>query len=236
MPIKKIINNFHQLGAIEGGWYCLAVFLRKTSRDHIKLFRYIFVAQPIPNSPSTFLRPTSKIDVGFVTLNDPLVGAFPPPYKVIKKRFDDGNICIAAKNEGRFAGYIWIANDRYDEDEVRCRYQLGVQNNSVWDFDVYVHPEYRLGRCLARLWDFTSAYLTHTGKKWSFSRIAASNLGSMRSHRRLGIRTLFTASFFCIGDFQLMLSLHKPFIHISFSSSQIPTLYFDIRSSNVDTE
>ncbi len=231
MPFKKVIKNIQELGVIEGSLYCLGVVLEKASRGRIRLIRYLFVAQPIPATPATRLRPTPKSQIGLTESHDPLVTMFPRPTEVIAKRFQDGNICIAASNEGQFTGYIWIAHGRYDEDEVRCRYQLVEPDKCVWDFDVYVDPDYRLGRCLARLWDYTNTHLSQTGKQWSFSRIAASNIESIRSHRRLGIQPLFAASFLCIGDFQLMLSTHRPFFHFSVSSEKTPTIFFNTPSS-----
>lgn len=232
MLYKKITNNIQELGVIEGTLYCLGVFLEKISLGRIRLIRYLFVAQPIPATSTTHLRPSPKSQIGLTEPNSPLVKAFPRPAEVIAKRFQDGNICIAASNEGQFTGYIWIAHGHYDEDEIRCRYQLAEPDRCVWDFDVYVEPAHRLGRCLARLWDFTNNHLSQSGKHWSFSRIAASNVESIRSHRRLGIQPLFSASFLCIGTMQLMLSTHRPFFHVSLSSSRIPTLSFDTPSSD----
>lgn len=236
MSVQRIAHKLRELGLIEVGWSYLANSLKRLTQGRCRIVRYHFVAQPAPRKPSINLRPTKKCIVDFVKPDNPLVAEFPRPLKVVKKRFEDGNICIAAQNGGIFSGYIWLANDHYDEDEVRCRYQLSAPNKSVLDFDVYVHPDYRLSRSLARLWEFTNTYLARSGKEWSFSRITASNIESIRSHRRLGTRTLFTVSFICVGEFQLMLSSHKPFVHTSFSSSQVPTLRFNIPSSNIDPD
>ena len=228
MPAQKIIHNIQKLGLIDGGCYCLSTMLENISRGRCRLIRYYFVAQPVPHPSSDGLRPSSKCVVDFVKPDNPLVAAFPRPSDVIQKRFGNGHICIAAQIDETFAGFIWIAEERYDEDEVRCRYQLNDPKKSVWDFDVYVEPKYRVGRSLARLWNFANLYLAESGKLWTFSRIASYKVESLRSHKRLGTRTLFSATFLCIGNVQLTIATKKPFIHLSLSATTEPIFRFGL--------
>lgn len=224
MPFRKISSTIRQLGWIEGGCYFLSRGFALLTFGFGRLIRYHFVAQPIPLEGGVEMRPSAKSFVGFVDVNDPLVAAFPRPTAVIKKRFKDECICLAAKAGEKFAGFLWLAKSQYEEDEVRCLYQLLQPGESVFDFDVYVEPEFRYGRTFSRLWGFANSHLAAEGVRWSFSRIASSNTESLRSHARMGIHKLFTANFICLGRVQITIVNADPFVHISFSDRSRPTL------------
>jgi hypothetical protein len=167
MPIRKISSTIRQIGWIEGGIYFLSRGFSLLTFGFGRLIRYHFVAQPIPSEGGEQMRSSQKSFVGFVDANDPLVAAFPRPPPVIKKRFKDGSICLAAKAGEKFAGFLWLAKLQYEEDEVRCLYQLLQPEESVFDFDVYVEPEFRYGRTFARLWGAANAHLAADGVHWS---------------------------------------------------------------------
>ena len=224
MPIRKISSTIRQLGWVEGGIYFLSRGFSLLTFGFGRLIRYHFVAQPIPSEGGEKMRPSAKSFVGFVDVNDPLVSSFPRPTTVIKKRFKDGSICLVAKAGEKFAGFLWLAKSQYEEDEVRCLYQLLRPEESVFDFDVYVEPEFRYGRTFSRLWGFANVHLAAEGVRWSFSRIASSNTESLRSHARLGIRKLFTANFLCLGRVQITIVNVDPYFHISLSERSRPTL------------
>jgi hypothetical protein len=224
MPIGKISSTIRQLGWIEGGVYFLSRGLSALTLGHARLVRYHFVAQPIPAECGAGVRPSPKSSIAFVAASDPLVASFPRPSAVIKKRFADGSACLVAKAGEKFAGFLWFVKGQYEEDEVRCLYQLLRPEESVFDFDVYVEPEFRYGRTFARLWGAANAHLAADGVHWSFSRIATSNTESIRSHARLGIQKLFTANFLCLGKLQITIANVDPFVHLSFSPSSRPSL------------
>ena len=224
MAIKKITSTINQLGLIEGLIYFLSRAVSLLTFGRCRIIRYHFVAQPVPPQTGLGIRPSPNSFVGFIKASDSLVASFPRPTSVIENRFKNGNICLVAKSGEKFAGFIWLAKGQYEEDEVRCCYQLLHPGQSVWDFDVYVEPEFRYGRTLARLWDSANSFLAEDGVLWSFSRISASNSESLRAHSRLDIQRLFTATFFCLGKFQMTIVGVNPFIHISLSNDCRPTL------------
>lgn len=224
MPIKKILSTVHQLGWIEGALYFLSRGLAVLTLRRGRLIRYHFVAQPVPSDGGTGVRPSPKSFVGFIGANDTLVASFPRPSAVIEKRFRDGSICLAAKAGEKFAGFLWLKEGQYEEDEVRCIYQLLKPRESVFDFDVYVEPEFRYGRTFSRLWGAANAHLATEGVRWSFSRISSFNTESLRSHARMGIQKLFTANFICLGKLQITIANADPFFHVSFSADSRPTL------------
>lgn len=42
---------------------------------------------------------------------------------------------------------------------------------AVWDFDVYIFPQYRFGRVFAAMWSEANKYLQGRGITWSVSCI-----------------------------------------------------------------
>ncbi len=223
MPLNRIVANISQLGWVDGLFFLFARALSKLSGRRARIVRYHLMAQPVPQEGHA-TRPSAKSQVTFVNADDPLVQQFPRSPEVIARRFRNGGRCLAAQAGGRFAGFIWLARDGYDEDMVRCRYELAQPAESAWDFDVFVEPDFRIGRTFARLWDAANEQLRSEGVLWSFSRIESSNPGSIHAHRRLGIRRLFSVTFVCIGPAQLTFAGAAPYVHVSLSQRSRPTL------------
>jgi hypothetical protein len=174
MILNRLRTNWQQLGSFNGTLYSLSRFLNKISGGRIRLIRYILVAQPVPDSPATI--PTKgKLLVRQVAEDDPMVAIFPRPKSVIERRFKEDTLCFVADIDGKFAGFIWLAFNYYNEDEVRCRYELINSQKSAWDYDVYVAPEFRLGRTFSRLWATANTEMSKRGIRWCFSRISVFN-------------------------------------------------------------
>lgn len=210
----RLQRVFDEFGIREGLYYLTAKALSAASRGTIRLVRYHFVAQPVP--PATKgSRPSPKSTVRIVTPDDPITASFPRPTEVIRGRFSNGNTCFVAETNGRFAGFLWLAHKAYEEDEIRCWYELEDPAHCAWDYDVYVEPDFRIGRTFSRLWESANAHLAAQGVRWSLSRISAFNPASLAAHRRLGIQTIASASFLCVGAMQLSLIDRRPYIHFS---------------------
>ncbi|ANQ86412.1 hypothetical protein dqs_3391 [Azoarcus olearius] len=209
-PLKQAVA---ELGYINAAFYLAGRLLQRVSAGRACIIRYQFFAQPVPEQPATS-RPSAKSQIRRVAPDDPVVSRFPRPPAVIARRFADGATCFVAENDGRFAGFLWLARDAYEEDEVRCRYELSPPERCAWDYDVYVEPEFRIGRTFSRLWEAANIHLAARGVRWSLSRISAFNPGSLAAHRRLGIRYLSTATFIVLGPVQISVLGAAPFLHV----------------------
>ena len=205
MPLSRIRKTLSELGTANGLLYLAGRALQAVTGGRAFIVRYHFVAQPVPASPSQYSRQSPSTRVRQVTPDDPIVASFPRPPSVIEHRFANGNTCFVAENNGRFAGFLWLARNAYEEDEIRCRYELAPPECCAWDFDVYVAPEYRIGRTFARLWEAANEHLSQAGVHWSLSRISAFNRASITAHQRLGIRKLCSATFLTLGPIQVSL-------------------------------
>lgn len=218
----KLKRTLQELGTVNSALYLAGRLLQRISGERARIIRYQFFAQPVPQAPPP---PTSgKCQVRIVTADDPIVQAFPRPAHVIARRFADGATCFVAQMGERFAGFLWLARNAYEEDEVRCRFELVPASLCAWDFDVYVEPDFRIGRSFSRLWGAANTHLAAQGVRWSLSRISAFNPASLAAHRRLGIRSLSTATFIVLGPVQISLLPRAPFIHIGHRSSHRPVL------------
>jgi len=213
-----------RLGARDAALYAIARLLGGISRGRCRLLKYRFVAQPIPDAELSGVRPGGSFRVRQVAFEDPVVARFPRPPAVIARRFRDGARCFVAEAKGEFAGFLWLQHGGYDEDEVRCRFVPLPRQDTVWDFDVHLEPEQRMGRGFVRLWDAAMADLRQRRVRWTMSRISAFNADSLRAHARLGAREVGSATFVCAGTWQLALFSSKPYVHFSRDDRSIPLL------------
>ena len=217
----RLTDPFQRMG-FGGGLYYLAVrALSRLSGDRIKMIRYHFVAQPVPADAGP-VRTSERSPIRQIGVDDPLVAQFPRSGKVLARRFGNADECFAAQVGDRFAGYLWLAYAHYDEDTVRARYILDDPTRSAWDYDVYVDPDFRMGRTFSRLWSAANHHLAQKGVRWSFSRIDAANPASLDSHRQLGVQLLHSATFLLVGRWQLTLASIQPFIHVSGKPEDVP--------------
>lgn len=208
----KLRRNLRELGLASTLWYGLDRLLRRASGERMRVYRYHLVAQPIAPGLAP-LRPDAKTVIEPAGPDHPLAASFPRPASIIALRHAAGAQCLVASHGGRFAGYLWWQRGAYDEDEVRCRFVLGEPAVSVWDFDVYVEPAYRLGRTMARLWDEAARRWHAEGVRWSFSRISAFNAASIAAHARLGLAPLGSVVFIVAGRWQLAIFGRPPYLH-----------------------
>lgn len=187
-------------------------------------YLYAIVAQPV-TSPR--MRASKKIDVRECSTWTDLarfVAQMETPEPVIRRRFDEGYVCLALIRDGECLAYAWLALDGYREDEVRCLFQPLPAETTGWDFDVYVTPEKRGTLLFARLWDAVNSYYLERGRRSSLSRISRFNRASIDSHRSLGAVELANALFVVLGPLQLMLADCGPYLHLSLSDASAPRL------------
>lgn len=211
-----------QLGWLNAGCYALD---RLLSRIGWRLYKYDFVAQPVAAGPLAQGRGAAYAvrlagDAGAVPAEHPR------PRRVIAQRYAQGAQSLQAWDGERLAGFLWWLPAGYQEDEVRARYLLA-SAQSVWDFDVYVAPAYRLGPVFRRLWEETHRLLRARGVRWTCSRISAFNAGSRQAHARLGAVRLGGALFLCCGRWQWMAASRAPYLHLSRDAASFPQLLFD---------
>jgi hypothetical protein len=217
---KRLHDLVKQMGWINAALY-LSNRIANACFSGLSVKKYYFVAQFI--SESSFLPESRGRQLRIVELFasdiDLLNGL--RPVAVIKDRYQQGAVCLAAFKDEKFAGCLWYVKDAYKEDEVRCLYHF-MSPQAVWDFDVYVEPSFRLSPVFLKLWDAASAKLKSEACCWSLSRISAFNVMSMSAHKRMGAKVLGWSVFLTIGIVQFSIASFSPFFHISFSENSFP--------------
>lgn len=233
--ISHFRRTIRELGWLDGFLYALNRSLVMISGNRMRLYKYYFVAQPVPETRWLSPRRGKAIEVRQIAESDPIVREFPRPDWVIPYRFKQGAVCLAAFKAGGFIGFLWLTLGAYQEDEVRCRYAPPAQAKAAWDFDVYLAPEHRLGVAFLRLWDEANSFFRAREINWSLSRISAFNRGSVLSHARMGATRLGSAVFLRIGSWQIMVAAIPPYFHLSTYPGSFPTLVLSPqRQSNAE--
>ncbi|HEY9102153.1 hypothetical protein [Chitinimonas sp.] len=229
---RALADAVHRLGWLDGGLYLCSRLLERLSGGRARLVKYHIVAQPVGAGAFDAVRADPATVVAPAGPGNPLVPVFPRPAAIIQQRFAIGAECLTAEVKGSFAGYLWLARQAYDEDEVRCRFILQDPMRSVWDFDVYVEPRFRLGRTMARLWQAADARLAAQGVAWTFSRISAFNAESLSAHGRLGVVKCHSLVFVVLGRLQLSFLPHWPYLHLSISDLSPPQIHLPLPSAH----
>lgn len=213
-----------QLGWRNAALYWLGRVLARASAGRWRVHRYHFVAQYLGDAPLAGVR-GRDIEI---RPHAALPAGYPRPAAVVEARQAQGAHSLQAWRQGRLAGFLWLVDGAYQEDEVRARFALA-STASCWDFDVWVAPDQRLGLTFARLWDAARAQLRQRGVCWTCSRISAFNPGSLRAHAALGpgLTRLGSAVFICCGNWQWMFSSLAPHFHLSRAPSSFPRFTFD---------
>lgn len=214
-----------ELGWLNAGLYLLDLGLRRLTRERWCLHKYQFVAQTLAGPPLAGGR-GADIAVRLLASAAELPPGYPRPAAVVAGRYAQGARSLAAFRGGELAGFLWFLAGAYQEDEVRARFLLA-SPQAVWDFDVYVRPQDRLGWTFRRLWDEARVLLAARGATWSCSRISAFNAGSLRTHARIGTAPLGCAVFLCCGGWQWMAATLAPYLHLSRHPASFPQLLLD---------
>lgn len=220
---RRATSPVREFGGISGSLYIVDRILHRLSPT-LGLYLYDFVAQPVhvqPLLPSGLSRNLSAVEIG---PGHPDLKLMPARDEVKRLRFEQGARCIATYRKGELLGYVWYARERYLEDEVRCTYVLGDPERSVFDFDVYVMPSQRAGIAFSGIWQNANEHLAAKGVSHTFSRVSRFNLASRRAHARLGAQSVGWGLFLKLGTLELMLASLAPFVSVTVSRGQRPTL------------
>lgn len=226
--LKRLKDVFRVHGWADGSLYLAAYVLRRLSFGKVRLIKYYFMAQPVAPRPAGEPRPEGRIRVYRADTLDAVITQVQRPVHRLQARLDRNMVCIAAARGDEFAGYIWLCPDYYEEDEVRCIYRWKPAAKAVWDFDLFIAPQFRLGRLFSRLWEQAHASLRERHVEWTLSRIDAFNSASLTAHRRLGAQTVARGWFLAVGSWQWTLLSAAPYLHFSWSPKQVPELCIEL--------
>jgi GNAT superfamily N-acetyltransferase len=212
---ESLRRTARELGTSNAMLYWASRILHVVSRGRVRVVRYVLVAQPVPLRALAPPRRGQSIEITEADSSTVRKTQFDRPPHVISRRLDVGSRCLLARKNETQVGFQWFTTHDYPEDEVRCVFELRPEDRCAWDFDVFVHPDYRTQPVFLRLWDECNALLRAEGITLSLSRISAFNTDSIRAHRRLGATTIAVATFLTAGKWQLAWLPMSPWLHLS---------------------
>jgi hypothetical protein len=207
--LSKITGPFREFGVGAGLLYAcdrLLCRLSKRTRLHV----YELMVQPITDKP-LLPRRLSRLEVREIAPGDPARALMPVRPDVMHAREVQRATCLGAFDKHTLVAYMWFCRNSYDEDEVRCTYELVDPDRSVFDFDFYIFPQHRMGTAFAALWNGANDNLRQRGVCYTFSRLTRFNTASRRAHRHLGWKVAGRALFLTLGRIELMLATIPPY-------------------------
>lgn len=197
--------------------------LLTTFGPHCGLYWYRFYKQPLTGTPN--LRSSGALTYRWLPQYEEGLAVLPRPEVNLRARFAQDVQCLTASKGDELRACAWFGFGRFEEDEVRCTFVL--PEDAVWDFDIYVVPQYRIGRVFLRTWQEANRKLSEEGFAKSFSRISVYNRNSVSSHEKLGASKVGGAMFLKLGNVQLMCSSFAP--RLSLSLRRAPLIDFGAR-------
>jgi hypothetical protein len=221
-----VLRQFQQMsseiGTANAILYGCARALRRTTSGGCRLHKYLLVAQPVGQRDLTPAQRGRSIDVREADTQEIRATDFGRPAHIIEYRLQHQCRCLTARKGGELIGFQWFTLHDYPEDEIRCLFRMVKGHACAWDFDVVVHPQYRVLPVFSKLWDRCNSLLRTAGIDITMSRIDAFNPVSRRAHARLGAREVGWAMFLVAGRAQLAIFSSRPWLHLSLSDRSIP--------------
>lgn len=214
---RRALGPFREFGLLPGALYAADRLLRGVS-PRLGLQVYELMEQPIDGRPLLPERMAANLEFAEIGPGHSALAQMPARPEIKASRFAQGARCLGVWRKGVLLGYVWWCPGRYEEDEVRCTFELDPADASVFDFDLYVLPEHRLGIAFLAIWHGANRWLHERGVRHSFSRVTLFNLASRRAHARLGGRRLGLALFVQVWGLEVLVSSVRPFAGVSFGA------------------
>ncbi|MFO1217469.1 MAG: hypothetical protein U1E89_03690 [Burkholderiaceae bacterium] len=219
----RFAGPFKEFGAAVGLLYVAHRLLSALS-PRFALHYFEIMAQPITGKPLLASGLARNLSFRELHSGDPEITLMPAREDIKADRFRSGARCLAAYRKHQLLGYMWLAFERYREDEARFTFELAAPKESAFDFDFYVFPEHRMGIGFMAIWHGGNAFLHERGVRWSFSRVTRFNTASRRAHLRLGGQVVGSVWVLQLGVLEVTFATVAPFVALTWRRTQRVTL------------
>ena len=214
--LARLTSPFREFGLFAGLVYSVDRAFQRLSPS-LRLYFYELLLQPIPEAPLLPSGLSKAVEMREILPGAPEIARMPARPEIKESRFRQNAICLGAFQKNQFIGHIWFCFGSYDEDEVRCTFVLPEGNQAVFDFDLYLFPEYRMGLGFVGIWNGAAEFLRSRGIKCSFSRLTRFNLPSRRAHDRLGSQCVGRVLVLRMWVVEFLVATVSPYLHLSLS-------------------
>lgn len=216
--MRKLSATFQEFGYFDGGCYLLSRLLQR-ARSKLKIISYKLVVQQTWRRELIADRIYGRYSVReIVESDDAILKKMPVEWGVLQSRFQQRARCLGLFYKEALVGYAWTSLHCYEEDELRITFELP-DDRAVFDFDVFIFPDYRAGRAFAVLWEAVNRTLKRERIECSYSRISCFNSQSQRSHRQLGAVSVGRILALKRGQRQIIVSTLKPHLRVLWRST-----------------
>jgi hypothetical protein len=107
--------------------------------------------------------------------------------RLFAKRLSEGDQCVVGTIDGRIVGFEWFSLHATHVEE-RYGYAVSIPVGSVYLYDAYIEPSYRLSGFWLRFKAFIAKLGQDQGRMTFLTLIDDGNSLSMRTHTRFGFR------------------------------------------------
>ena len=188
LKVRSKLNQFRELPS-------LVVFRKLLQRIRIvplDINRLYFLEYTgIPPDDSIFNRAGAEVRSANLEDLDGLTNCQNTPQTFLE-RFHSHDYCVVAVARSRIVGYQWFSDKRVYVEE-RYSYKIEVPPDTIYTYDAFIVPEYRL----TGIWvKFHSVYLRNLMQRLHKRRIVTmidhGNRISMKTHLRFGYKPFCT--------------------------------------------
>lgn len=202
------------------GWLVALLYLahralRAVSGGWLDLHCYRLVTQPVRPTGLLPDHLRGSLEVRVLEPDDPARARALSQPTDLPRRQARGDTCLAAFQDGRMVGHLWLCFAPFDDDETLCRFVPREGEGGAWDFDLSVAPESRGGAVFAALWDGAWPALRQGGYAWTASRVSAFNDLSLRSHARIGARPAGSFLVLRAGGCRAVFATLRPYLRLA---------------------
>jgi len=145
---------------------------------------YMLRYSGIPKLRNTIGRATVRI----CTINDLVeMGSLQGKHKIMSARYESGDRCIIATCDGKIVGYEWFSVRRQNIED-RYLYKITIPDDSIYCYDAYIKPEYRISGIWIRFKNCIRDLLIASGRTNIITMVDYNNVMSLNTHLRFGFR------------------------------------------------
>ena len=115
------------------------------------------------------------------------MGELENKYDVFRQRLLERECGAVAIVDGKIVAYCWFS-DKAVHVEGRCLYRIPIPSDSMYGYDLYIHPNYRMSGLWIKFMIYWGDLMRQSSRNAAISMVDYGNWLSMNTHIRFGFR------------------------------------------------